>query len=285
MGDSTVPSFKDLSLEEIRRIVGGLSELGQRRRAARWLARDPRAGARRLSGEIIARLEREEAEIARLASMGRFEAEARESGATVVAGVDEVGRGPLAGPVFAAAVALPPGARLAGLDDSKRLTAERRGALCPVIRETALGVAIGRAEVEEIDTINIRQASFLAMKRALAGLSLAVDYVLVDGFAIPGLEVRQRAIIKGDSRSASIAAASIIAKVARDALMDELGRQYPGYGLAENKGYCTQDHIEALRRLGPSPIHRRSFKWEAKVEVPGLHSQPNLFDISKEGEE
>jgi ribonuclease HII len=278
------PSFKDLSLEEIRLIVHGLSRAELRRRAARRLARDPRAGARRLGAEILARLDREEAEAARLTAMERFEAEARAQGAAVIAGVDEVGRGPLAGPVFAAAVILPPGLRLVGLDDSKRLSAEQRETLCPLIREIALGVSIGRAEVEEIDTINIRQASFLAMRRALAGLSVAVDFVLVDGFAIPGLELRQRAIVKGDSRSASIAAASVIAKVARDAVMDDLDRLYPGYGLAENKGYCTTAHVEALRRLGPCPVHRRSFKWDMDAQGAGLHFQPRLFDIIEEGD-
>ena len=248
-------------MDELRNLVDGLQDPGELVRVAGRLRRDHRAGARRMAETILRGLAREEAEAARLLGLEDYEAEARRGGAKVIAGVDEVGRGPLAGPVFAAAVILPPGVRLPGLNDSKRLSSEQREALCPLIRARALGVAVGRAEVEEIDAINIRQASFRAMRRALEGLPVTPDVVLVDGFPIPGLSLAQRAIVKGDRLSASIAAASIIAKVARDAVMVQYDRQFPGYGFAEHKGYATASHLEALRRLGPCPIHRRSFRW------------------------
>ncbi len=271
-----------MSLDEVRAAIAGLAA-AERARAAGRLRRDPRAGARRLAEVILNEVAREEAEELRLTALGRFEDEARRGGATLVAGVDEVGRGPLAGPVYAAAVVFPPGVRIAGMDDSKRLTPSERESLCPLIREAALGVSIGRAEVEEIDTVNIRQASFRAMRRSLAGLPVTADFVLVDGFPIPDLHLAQRAIVKGDSLSLSIAAASVIAKVARDAVMVEYDRRYPGYGFAEHKGYATAEHIEALRRLGPSPIHRRSFKWDEDSPPEQLKFDAFIFDTKEEG--
>lgn len=176
-----------------------------------------------------------------------------------VAGVDEVGRGPLAGPVMAAAVVLDPGRIPEGLNDSKLLSAKKREALYPVILECA-EVSVGIASVEEIDSINILQASFLAMRRALAGLS-GLDHALIDGRMIPqGLPCPATGIIKGDGISLSIAAASIVAKVRRDALMVDLAQQHPGYGWETNMGYGSKSHISALARLGPSPHHRRSFR-------------------------
>ncbi len=271
-----------MTLGEVREAIAGLDG-EERARAAGRLRRDPRAGARRLAEGILGARAREETEMARLMALERFEVEARRGGATVVAGVDEVGRGPLAGPVFAAAVVFPPGVRLPNLDDSKRLTAGERETLCPSIRAAAIGVAVGRAEVEEIDAVNIRQASFRAMRRALAGLSVTVDFVLVDGFRIPEMDLPQRAIVKGDSLSVSIAAASVIAKVARDAVMVEYDGQYPGYGFAEHKGYATAEHIGALRRLGPCPIHRRSFKWGEDSRAEQLNFDALVFDTEGEG--
>lgn len=271
-----------MSLEEVRAALAGLVK-AERARAAKRLRHDPRAGARRLAESILLGVDREEAEELRLTALNRYEEEAQRGGATLVAGVDEVGRGPLAGPVYAAAVVFPAGVRIAGLDDSKRLTAEVREGLCPLIRSAALGVAVGRAEVEEIDSVNIRQASFRAMRRALAGLPVTADFVLVDGFRIPDLDLGQRAIVKGDSLSMSIAAASVIAKVARDAVMVEYDRLYPGYGFAEHKGYATAEHIEALRRLGPSPIHRRSFRWDGDSPPEQLKFDALIFDSKGEG--
>lgn len=189
----------------------------------------------------------------------RFEEEARRAGRTAVCGIDEVGRGALCGPVVAGAVVLGEGFDTEGLDDSKRLTAKQRERLALRIRECSRGCAVGVAGPEEIDTINILQATLVAMRRAVEGLPLRPDLLLVDALRIPGLDVEQQPIVKGDALSASIAAASILAKVTRDALMIELDARHPGYGLARNMGYACQHHRDALRRMGPTPIHRRSF--------------------------
>ncbi len=181
------------------------------------------------------------------------------TGTKRVAGVDEVGRGPLAGPVVAAAVILDPAAPIDGLADSKALSEKRRETLAAEIRARALAWALGRAEVEEIDRINILQASLLAMQRAVAALSPAAEYALVDGNHCPRLACPAEAVVKGDSRVAAISAASIIAKVARDREMIELDERYPGYGFARHKGYPSKVHLEALRTLGVSPVHRRSY--------------------------
>tara|TARA_Y100000758_G_scaffold232179_1_gene168935 strand:- start:84 stop:674 length:591 start_codon:yes stop_codon:yes gene_type:complete len=177
----------------------------------------------------------------------------------LVAGVDEVGRGPLCGAVVTAAVILDPVRPIEGLNDSKKLTEARREALFPLIQERALAWCIARAEVEEIDRLNILHATMLAMQRAVAGLSLQPTLVLVDGNRCPVLPMRSEPVVKGDSRVPAIAAASILAKVARDREMLELDQQYPGYGIAGHKGYPTPVHLAALRALGATPIHRRSF--------------------------
>ncbi|MGD8589366.1 MAG: ribonuclease HII [Chromatiales bacterium] len=177
----------------------------------------------------------------------------------LVAGVDEVGRGPLAGPVVAAAVILDPARPIPGLADSKKLTERRRETLAEQIRAQALAWALGRAEVEEIDRINILQASLLAMQRAVESLAIPPQRALVDGNRLPRLACEAQAIVGGDASVAVISAASIIAKVARDREMVELDLIHPDYGLARHKGYPTKQHLEALSRLGVSPIHRRSF--------------------------
>lgn len=177
-----------------------------------------------------------------------------------IAGVDEAGRGPLAGPVMAAAVILNPDVHIDGLMDSKKLSEKKRNLLSIEIREKALAWSVARAEVEEIDNINILQASLLAMCRAVMSLNVRPHKVLVDGNQCPNLDIPVEAIVKGDSLIAEISAASILAKVARDAEMKCLDEQYPGYGLAGHKGYPTAKHILALKQLGPSVIHRRSFK-------------------------
>ncbi len=175
------------------------------------------------------------------------------------AGVDEVGRGPIAGPVVAAAVILDPNRPIEGLDDSKRLTARRRETLALAIRERALAFALGRTDVEEIDAINIHRASLLAMSRAVAALPVAPGRVVVDGIHCPEVGCEVEAIPHGDALVPAISAASIVAKVVRDAEMVALEARYPGYGFAQHKGYGTAAHREALRRLGPTPLHRRSF--------------------------
>ncbi|NGQ89591.1 ribonuclease HII [Rhodobacter sp. HX-7-19] len=189
-----------------------------------------------------------------------FESAARAQGFAAICGVDEVGRGPLAGPVTAAAVILDPDRIPPGLNDSKTLTEARRAALFPAIMATAQ-VSIAHASVEEIDALNILRASHLAMERAINGLSTNPDHALIDGNLIPkGLTIPATAIVKGDARSLSIAAASIVAKVTRDRIMVDLAQQYPAYGWNVNAGYPTQAHLKALLDFGITPHHRRSFK-------------------------
>jgi len=177
----------------------------------------------------------------------------------LIAGVDEVGRGPLAGPVVAAAVILDPLRPIEGLTDSKALSESKREYFNTLIKQRALAWALGRAEVDEIDQINILQASLLAMQRAIEGLAIKPDHVLVDGNRLPEISCSGEAIIKGDLTEPAISAASIIAKVARDAEMVEMDELFPGYGLAKHKGYPTKQHIKALSELGVTPHHRRSF--------------------------
>lgn len=177
----------------------------------------------------------------------------------LLAGVDEVGRGPLAGDVVAAAVILDPEQPIEGLNDSKKLTEKRREQLFPIIQQRALSWCVGRASVQEIDDINILNASLLAMQRAVEGLHVTPEHVLVDGNRIPNWRYRTQAVVKGDSRVKAIAAASILAKVVRDREMVAFEQQYPGYGFAGHKGYPTKAHMQALETLGPSAIHRRSF--------------------------
>lgn len=189
-----------------------------------------------------------------------FETEQQNAGFRSICGVDEAGRGPLAGPVCAAAVILPPGAEIPGLDDSKKLTEKKRDALFDVIRTVAVAYAVAYASVEEIESLNILNAAMLAMERAVRALPQAADFALVDGNRLPaGLPVPGLAIVKGDGRSMSVAAASVLAKVSRDRLLLEYDRAYPQYGFARHKGYGTAAHIEAIRRYGPCELHRPSF--------------------------
>ncbi len=199
-----------------------------------------------------------------------FEHKALESGARVIAGIDEAGRGCLAGPVVAAAcVFLKHETWPEGLNDSKKLSrAERRRLYAEISGADGVSWAVGQASVEEVDRVNILQATFLAMARALAGVGVAVDMALIDGSQMPKLPVKIHAIVKGDSQSPSIAAASILAKETRDRLMEEAEVQFPGYGFARHKGYGTAVHQKALERLGPCPIHRRSFAPVAQRLLP-----------------
>ena len=189
----------------------------------------------------------------------RYEGEAREQGYTAVCGVDEAGRGPLAGPGCAAAVILPAGLVIEGVNDSKKLSEKKREELFPVICEKALAYGIGWADEREIDEINILQATYRAMKRAVESLPLTADYALIDGNRMPPLAIPGTTIIKGDALSMSIAAASILAKVSRDRVMVQFSREYPQYGFEQHKGYGTAAHVQALREYGPCPLHRQSF--------------------------
>lgn len=194
-----------------------------------------------------------------MSKLWELEEELYAGGAKLICGIDEAGRGPLAGPVCAAAVILPRGLEIPGLDDSKKLSEKKREELFEQIKEKALCYGIAFADVEEIEELNILGATFLAMNRAFEKLSLKPDIALVDGNRDPGLGLDTRLIVKGDSRCADIAAASILAKVTRDRYMQEMDRLYPQYHFEKHKGYGTKLHYEALREFGPSPIHRPSF--------------------------
>lgn len=189
----------------------------------------------------------------------RYERRLWHRGLLQIAGVDEVGVGPMAGPVVAAAVIFPPERFVSGVHDSKQLAPAQREDLYDPIMSAALAVGVGVASVDEIDRVNIFWAAMRASERAVAALGRTPDHILVDGREIRGLKLPQTSIVGGDRKSFCIAAASIVAKVTRDRLMVELDAQFPGYGLAHHKGYCTPEHLDALSRLGPSPIHRRSF--------------------------
>ena len=188
-----------------------------------------------------------------------IEHQLHEEGFSVVCGIDEAGRGPLCGPVFAAACILPDGLVLEGLNDSKKLTPKKRDNLFDLICENAIAYCIASASVEEIDELNILEADLLAMRRAIDGLSVKADFALIDGNIARGFQIPARAVIGGDAKSPSIAAASILAKVARDRDCIELDTKYPQYGIAKHKGYGTKQHMDALRTYGPSPIHRKQF--------------------------
>ncbi len=198
-------------------------------------------------------------ELERLAKMSEYENKYFDSGLEYIAGVDEAGRGPLCGPVVAACVILPKYCVIHYLNDSKKLSEKRRDELFPIIKETAQAWSVSVVEPETIDEINILNATKLAMRNSVLSLSLSPQAVLVDAVTIPGTDIAQEAIIKGDEKSVSIAAASVIAKVTRDRIMAEMGRLYPGYGFERNKGYGTAEHIRAIKELGLTPIHRRSF--------------------------
>lgn len=188
-----------------------------------------------------------------------YERSAAEAGHSFVCGIDEAGRGPLAGPVYAAAVILPMDCQIDGLNDSKKLSEKKREQLFDVIRERAVAYGIGFASAEEIDRINILQATFLAMKRACAALDPPADWALVDGNRMPPLPVPGETVVKGDAQCASIAAASILAKVSRDRVLRELDLQYPQYGFSKHKGYGTKAHYEAIKAYGILPEHRKTF--------------------------
>lgn len=224
------------------------------------LADDPRAGVRALAGKIIREREKEARRRQRQAELTAIENELRKAGKRFICGVDEAGRGPLAGPVVAAAVVLPDNFDLPGIDDSKKLTAEKRGELFDVIVREAISWGIGVVDNIEIDNTNILDATMKAMRAAVKTMRLDPDIVLVDGNRSPGFPFEERLIVDGDARCRIIGAASIIAKVTRDKIMIDLDKRYPEYGFAGHKGYGAETHIEAIRRHGPCDIHRISFR-------------------------
>jgi ribonuclease HII len=275
--DTAMPRVLDeLSIDEIRQRYVEKGEPVSPRLLNR-LQRDSRQGVRQLCAVLKKRFERERDERLRLSAMRHFEMVLWKSGVRDIAGVDEVGIGPLAGPVVAAAVVFPPQTDIAGVDDSKRLDAATRANLALEIRAKASGIGIGMATVEEIDRINIYHAGLLAMRRAVESLPRPPQHVLVDARTVPGVEVPQNMFNKGDGINFSIAAASIVAKTERDRMMEVLDREHPGYGFATHKGYGTPEHREALLRLGPSAIHRMSFP--VMHELQGEYSA--LFYVLK----
>jgi ribonuclease HII len=268
----SIPELRERFVDRGRPVPKGLIDA---------LEADSRQGAHHLAKLIRDRWRKNRAEGQRLHNLLRFEIDLWEQGFNLIAGVDEAGMAPLAGPVVAGAVILPKNYKLKKLNDSKQiLDSEVRDELAQQIRTDAVVWSVGIAEVEEIDTINIYHAGLLAMRRAVEGLGQQPNFILVDARRIPHCTTPQRGIIKGDTLSASIAAASIIAKTTRDAIMTELDSILPGYNFATHKGYPTPEHCRCLKELGATPIHRRSF---ARVrEALGLDPiQDNLFPEEK----
>lgn len=262
------------------------------------LAHDPRAGVRRIGRRLKEEAERLHREERRLERLLAPERNLWESGVLNAAGVDEAGIGPLAGPVVAAAVVFARGAKIAGINDSKRLDSPTRERLARAIRDKARGIGIGLASVQEIDRLNIYHAAILAMQRAVEALPVRAEHLLIDARSIPRLSIPQTSIVGGDGLSFSIAAASIIAKTHRDSLMDDLDERFPRYGFKRHKGYCTREHRRAIRRHGPCPIHRRSYRileelqgeyspafYEWRDRLAGVKVPSELDDVQRSLEE
>lgn len=246
------------SIAEIKRtILSAPTE--QLPQLAQKLKGDARAGARRLGEACEKKYNACINEMKRLEKLSEYERSCYENNMEYIAGVDEVGRGPLAGPVVTAAVILPKGCLIEGINDSKKLSAKKREELYDVIMEKAVAVGIGMEDNRVIDSINILQATYSAMRKAVEGLSVKPDMLLVDAVTIPCVEIPQTAIIKGDAKSISIGAASIIAKVTRDRMMKKMSLEYPYYDFENNMGYGTARHMEGIKKYGLCPIHRRSF--------------------------
>lgn len=257
-------TLKELSLKDIQEKYADPAAVVSAQ-MLRKLERDPRTGARRLYNTLARRFEERKKERLRLDAMLHFERLLWKAGVTHIAGVDEVGMGPLAGPVVAAAVIFPPETEIEGIDDSKALDEKERARLDSEIRQRALAVGLGIVEVEEIDQLNIYRAGLRAMQLALGNLPVVPQHVLVDSRTIPGVSQPQNSFNKGDGINFSIASASIVAKVHRDRLMTDLDALYPEYGFANHKGYATQEHQTAIREFGPCPIHRRSFDYIREI--------------------
>jgi len=267
--NGALPDFSSLSVAEVAAYVSDLA-LPRPHRAGpgdiEWLETladllraDERAGVRRLGGRVGRLAEACRETRRRVVRMLEAELAFCPADAAVVAGVDEAGRGPLAGPVVAAAVVLRPGAVISGLNDSKALPEDVREEVYPEVCKASLSIGVGVTGTRLVERMNVAQASFEAMRRAVARLEVRPDYVLVDGFRIPALDLPQRGVIGGDAVCASIAAASVVAKVTRDRFMRKVGGRFPHYGFERNKGYATAEHRAALRRYGPCPAHRRTF--------------------------
>jgi len=263
-----------------RRFVDEAKPLDAETEAA--LRADPRPGALAILDAVARRRAGNRSEGQRLRKLLQFESALWAAGVMHVAGVDEAGMSPLAGPVAAAAVIFAPKSRIPGVDDSKKLDAEVRDRLAIEIKAEAVAWSVAFAEVEEIDRINIYWAGLLAMRRAIEALLPAPQHILIDARRLKDLATPQQAIVKGDCKSLTIAAASILAKTARDALMRELDAEYPGYGFSKHKGYPVREHVTALARLGASPVHRRSFAPVRTVlGLPPLPPWPNAEAVGE----
>ena len=223
------------------------------------LKNDERKSVKNIAIKLAKKLDKIRAENERLEIINTFENEGYQKGYTYIGGIDEAGRGPLAGPVVAAVVVFKPGTKIEGINDSKKLSEAKRDELFDIIKEQALDYGIGIVQKDEIDEYNILNATYMAMKKAINCLKKTPDYLLVDAAHVPDVNIDQKSIIKGDSKSISIAAASILAKVTRDSLMYEYDKMYPEYGFASHKGYGTDQHYKAIREHGITPIHRKSF--------------------------
>ncbi len=250
--------LSDMSAAEVKKYIETLS-LDDQSHLIDELKADKRKSVNQIGVRIEKRIEKHENELARIAQMHRFENEARDMGFLLIAGLDEAGRGPLMGPVVASAVILPENCIIEGLDDSKKLSEQKREALYEIIQQKAVAIGVGMAHPNEIDQINILNATKRSMQRAIEDLGENPDYLLIDAVELADIDIEQLALIKGDARSLSIAAASVIAKVTRDRIVAEMDQTYPGYGFAQHKGYGTKAHYEAIEKLGITPVHRRSF--------------------------
>ncbi|TCS76058.1 ribonuclease HII [Effusibacillus lacus] len=252
--------MKDLKIKSVQEIKDWLdSQTEVSARILGAMRKDSRQGVRAIAESYLRKRSKLQMEAKRMEELWTFERSLAAQGFQTIAGVDEAGRGPLAGPVVAGACILPLGIEIPGLNDSKQLTPGQRESLFHLIREKAVAFGIGIVDVDYIDTYNILQAAYEAMRRAIKAMDTMPDHLLNDAVTIPGVSVPQMPIVKGDAKSHSIAAASILAKVTRDRLMQEYGRIYPEYGFERHMGYSTPEHIDALQRYGPCPIHRRSF--------------------------
>lgn len=252
-------SVKDLKVSDLRKAIHETESLDQLVRLSLEMEHDRRASVKKLVDSVDRKIEKINSFRWKFCEMQTYEKKLRINGCQVVAGLDEAGRGPLAGPVVAAAVVLGESFDVLGIDDSKKLSASQRENLYEEIVNRSEAYGIGMASVEEIDEMNILNATKLAMRRALDNLGLHPDHLLIDALNLEGVQAEQTAIIKGDQKSLSIAAASILAKVTRDKLVDEISKSYPDYGFEHHKGYGTKEHCSAILKYGPTKLHRKTF--------------------------
>lgn len=256
-------------MESVNQIKQHLSsvDLDKIPEAIKIYLEDERISVKKLIEQYQKKYIKYQNELQRIKEISKYETELYQKGKNYIAGIDEVGRGPLAGPVMTCAVILPKDCNVLGINDSKKLSASQRENICIQLKKIAIDISISKVEADEIDKINILQSVYKSMKQSVNNLNTKPDIVLVDAVSIPDINVEQLSIVKGDAKSISIAAASIIAKVTRDKLMDEYSKKYPEYGFERNKGYGTKEHIDAIKEYGLCPIHRRTFVKNLEVLI------------------